>query len=197
MGEHKSKIRPAALGAAVLAALLAFAGYTLRASSSMEFCSATCHEMGPQAEELRYSSHALDAQGKPISCAQCHIPPGFGPRYLAVKAYSGIKDLVVHLVQSPDPATMRRAPLQPVARRFVDDANCLACHADLYKDAKGEKTVSDLGRLAHDAYLGKNGQAKSNCAGCHINIAHLPAFDRRLLVNQAFAGRISLKEARR
>ncbi|MDR2056057.1 MAG: cytochrome C, partial [Desulfovibrio sp.] len=69
--------------------------------------------------------------------------------------------------------------------------------ADLYKDAKGEKGISEIGGISHDAYLGKNGQAKSNCAGCHANTAHLPEFDRRLDVNRDFAGRIRNKEALR
>lgn len=67
----------------------------------------------------------------------------------------------------------------------------------MYKDAKGEKPVSEIGKLAHEAYLGKNGQAKSNCAGCHINMAHLPDFDRRLHVNKKFVERMDKKEALR
>jgi nitrate/TMAO reductase-like tetraheme cytochrome c subunit len=151
--------------------------------------------MGVHREELRSSAHARDKDGKEIGCAQCHIPPGFGPRYMAVKTYSGIKDVFVHLVNSP--VILDRAALQSAARRFVDDDNCRGCHTDLYRDAKGEKEISDIGGISHDAYLGKNGQAKSNCAGCHVNIAHLPEFDRRLEVNRAFAGRIRNKEALR
>jgi nitrate/TMAO reductase-like tetraheme cytochrome c subunit len=145
--------------------------------------------------ELGSSAHALDKEGNEIGCARCHIPAGFGPRYMAVKIRSGVKDVFVHLVRAP--ASLDRAGLQAVARRFADDDNCRACHADLYKDARGEKEISEIGGISHDAYLGKNGQAKSNCAGCHANIAHLPEFDRRLEVNRAFADRIRNKEALR
>jgi nitrate/TMAO reductase-like tetraheme cytochrome c subunit len=170
-------------------------GFTLRSTSSMEFCSSACHEMKIYAEELTYSPHAKDADGKPIACAQCHIPAGYGPDYLAVKTYSGLKDVYIHVTEKPD--SLNRIALQPVARRFVDDDNCLACHADLYKDAKGEKPVSELGKLAHNAYLGKDGKTKSGCAGCHVNMAHLPEFDRRLDVNKEFAERIEKREALR
>ncbi|MDR2574653.1 MAG: NapC/NirT family cytochrome c [Desulfovibrio sp.] len=177
-----------------LVALLTMSAYGLHATSSQEFC-LSCHEMSPQAEEIRYSSHALSADKRPITCAECHLPAGFGPRFMAVKIYSGVKDAVLHFFL-PD-GGLSRAPLQARARRFVDDANCLRCHADLYKKADGKDAVSDLGRIAHDAYLGKNGQARSNCAGCHINLAHLPLFDRRLDVNRKFASRLQNKEALR
>ena len=151
--------------------------------------------MLPNAEELKYSANAKDKDGKEITCSDCHIPAGYGPRYLSVKIYSGMKDLFVHFVEQPE--SVNRAEQQTVARRFVDDANCLRCHEDLYKDAKGENAISALGKISHDAYLGKNGQAKSNCAGCHINMAHLPEFDRRLEVNKEFASRILKQEAQR
>lgn len=164
--------------------------YALRETSKTEFC-LSCHEMKPYAQEQKFSTHAKDKNGKAINCAQCHIPQGFGPRFLAVKTYSGVKDLFVHLKDNPQ--ALDRLEHQPTARRFIDDANCLACHEDLYKDAKGEKPVSDIGKIAHDAYLGKNGNTRHNCAGCHINLAHLPEFDQRLEKNAPFKARL-LKE---
>ncbi|MDR1778057.1 MAG: NapC/NirT family cytochrome c [Desulfovibrio sp.] len=185
-----------------LVAVLAASAWGLSATSSREFC-LSCHEMSPQAEEQRWSSHALSADKKPVACAECHLPPGFGPRFVAVKIYSGLKDAVMHffLPDGSQPGGgLIRAELQPQARRFVDDDNCLRCHRDLYKDARGEQAVSELGKIAHDSYLGKNGQARSNCAGCHRNLAHLPVFDRRLDANRAFAERIrkelTLEQAR-
>ncbi|MDR2745169.1 MAG: NapC/NirT family cytochrome c [Desulfovibrio sp.] len=194
MTERKKYWR-AILFAGTLAILACGAYPLMSATSDMHFCSSVCHEMGVHREELRSSVHARDKGGKEIGCAQCHIPPGFGPRYMAVKTYSGIKDVFVHLVESP--VILDRAALQGSARRFIDDDNCRKCHADLYKDAKGEKVISEIGEISHDAYLGRNGQAKSNCAGCHANIAHLPEFDRRLEANRDFAGRIRNKEALR
>ena len=195
MGKQRNTYRTAAILGALAVLVCAGTGIALYATSTMAFCSSACHEMELYAEELRYSPHAKDVDGKIIACNQCHIPVGFGPKYFAVKTYSGLKDVFVHVTERPD--SLNRVELQPVARRFVDDDNCLKCHEDLYKDAKGEKPISELGKISHDAYLGKNGQAKSNCAGCHVNMAHLPEFDRRLEVNKAFAERIEKKEALR
>lgn len=193
MGDKKTNYRLAAIAICAFLVFCAVTGFALKATSSFEFCSQACHEMNIYAEELQYSTHAKDKDGKQITCDQCHIPNGVGPRYLAVKTYSGLKDLYVHVVDKPD--SLDRKTTQAVARRFVDDANCLSCHEDLYKDAKGEKAISEIGKLAHDAYLGKNGQARSKCVGCHINLAHLPEFDRRLDVNKEFSSRILNKEA--
>lgn len=194
MDVKKGKYRVFLIGGVALVAFCAVTAFSLKATSTVEFCT-SCHEMKVHAEELKFSAHAKDKDGKPITCSDCHIPAGYGPRYLSVKIYSGMKDVYVHFVEQPE--NINRAEQQLVARRFVDDNNCLRCHEDLYKDAKGEKAISREGQLAHDAYLGKNGQARSNCAGCHINMAHLPEFDRRLDVNKEFLERIQKQEAYR
>ena len=147
------------------------------------FC-LSCHVMEPYLKELEASSHARDAQGRPISCAQCHVPSGNIVRMLAGKSYSGSKHLLAYYTKVP--LTLDRAALQPVARRFVDDANCRACHEDLNRNAKNDGPVSAEGRLAHDAYLGISGQTRSGCAGCHANTAHLPIFDERIPRNATF-----------
>lgn len=167
--------------------------YAMHATSTLKFCSETCHEMGVHAEELKYSTHAKDFDGQPISCAQCHIPVDSLVDTLAVKSYSGIKDLYVH--NFGDPENLDRLHMQKVARRFVSDENCLACHTDLYKNATMKEPISELGKIAHDSYLGKDGQAKSKCVGCHANVAHLPSFDKRYTMNNEFSSRIINREA--
>ena len=152
-----------------------------------EFC-LSCHEMRVYQKELEASPHAKDAQGNPIGCTQCHVPGSGVVRMMAAKSFMGIKDVWVHYVQPRE--TWDRAAMQPAARRFVDDANCLACHKDLTRNAKGDGPVSAEGKLAHDAYLGKNGQARSGCAGCHMNMAHLPPFDARLPHNAKFKSKL-------
>ncbi len=181
------------LALTILVIFCAVSGFALHATSSTAFCM-SCHEMQLYQKELRLSSHAKDKDGAAINCSQCHIPAGFGPRFLAVKTYSGLKDLAVHFWENPQ--RLNRVRAQEVARRFVDDANCLACHEDLYKNAKGDAPVSDYGKLAHDAYLGKNGNTRRNCAGCHLNLAHLPDFDKQLTINAAFASRLSQEEVK-
>ncbi len=190
--ETESKLkRPWVIGSVIVVLLLLGTTIGVKATSSTEFC-LSCHEMSPHANDLKFSSHAKDKDGKPITCAQCHLPQGLGPKFFSVKIYSGVKDLLVH--NFGDPENLDRPSLQVTARRFMDDANCLSCHADLYKDAKGEKNVSELGKVAHDAYLGKNGNVRNGCVNCHINLAHLPEFDKTLMVNEKFNSRIQKQE---
>ena len=111
---------------------------------------------------------------------------------LAAKSWLGVRDIWAHANgkgEDPD-----RAAMQAVARRFTDDANCLACHEDLTKNARRDGPVSREGQLAHDNYLGRNGQSRSGCVGCHQNLAHLPEFDERIPRNSQFAAK--LKESR-
>ncbi|MDR2820822.1 MAG: NapC/NirT family cytochrome c [Desulfovibrio sp.] len=179
-------------GIGVIAVVLAASAFGLRATSTTAFC-LSCHEMTPYRKELALSSHARDKDGKDIGCSQCHLPLGVGPRYLAVKAWSGVKDLALHVWENP--VRIDRLASQAVARRFLDDANCLACHT-LDHTADGQAPVSPIGRVAHDAYLGKNGTTRRGCAGCHVNLAHLPEFDKRLPGNKDFAEKLSQEASR-
>ncbi|MBM4287596.1 MAG: cytochrome C [Deltaproteobacteria bacterium] len=167
--------------------------WNMARTSKNEYC-LSCHYLQTHQNELEKSSHALDKDKKPIQCAQCHIPPTVGPKYLAVKSFLGMKDLIIHYLG--DPERMNRRNMQEVARRFIMDENCLACHEDLNKDVKGQP-LSEIGKLCHDAYLGKNGTTKHGCAGCHQNLAHLPEFDRRYLVNAKFAERLPLEKEKK
>ena len=173
-------------GAIVLIVLLG-AGAVVMQTQKNAFC-LSCHTMRPYEKELAASPHAKDAQGQPIGCARCHVPGTNIVRMLAAKAYMGSKDLWVYHVEAPD--ALHRAAMQPRARRFVDDANCRACHEDLTRNAKKDGPVSEEGKLAHDAYLGTNGQARNGCAGCHVNMAHLPPFDERIPRNAKFLSNI-------
>lgn len=188
---NKNKYRIFVIALGLFAVFSVITGYAMYATSTTEFCSTACHEMTPQYEEYKYSAHFMDKDGNQIGCVQCHLPPGMGPKYLATKTYIGMKDVIVKFVIQPEEFV--RVQHQPVARRFIDDNSCLKCHDDLTKDSTGKAPISALGKIAHDAY--NNGEAKSNCAGCHINIAHLPPADRRLPQNADFAKRIDNKQA--
>jgi nitrate/TMAO reductase-like tetraheme cytochrome c subunit len=179
-----------AAGAVALVLLLG-AGAVMVETQKSSFC-LSCHEMQVYQKELEASAHAADARGRPIGCPECHVPGTNVVRMLAAKAYMGGKDLWVHYTGAS--AAQHRAALQPAARRFVDDANCRACHEDMAKNAKNDGPVSAEGKLAHDAYLGINGQTRSGCAGCHANMAHLPVFDERIPRNAKFLSK--LKESR-
>lgn len=173
----------------VAVVLILAAAIPMAQTSSTEFC-LSCHEMKRYQDELKKSSHAVDKDKKAIGCQQCHIPNSIGLQYLTVKVFLGFKDMWVH--QFGDPQRLDRRRMQVRARRFIVDENCLACHQDLLKDAKGEKKISPIGELCHQAYLESNGNTKRGCAGCHFNMAHLPQFDRRLFFNLEFAARLPL-----
>ncbi|MDR2892396.1 MAG: NapC/NirT family cytochrome c [Deltaproteobacteria bacterium] len=192
MSTTPRQIRITLLGVGILlvAGIVATAAF-FSFSSTTSFCT-SCHEMNVHKEELAQSPHAKDYDESAIDCADCHLPRGLGPRYLSVKTYLGVKDVFVHFTESPDSIDRRHS--QPVARRFVDDASCQACHDDLYKDAKKEKDISEIGKLAHDNYNGKDGKSYRLCVDCHTNMAHLPSFDRRLDINQEFAAKLVAAE---
>lgn len=175
------------LGAAVIILLMSIA---MARTSTTDYCT-SCHEMEKYKAELEKSSHAVDKDKNPIQCRQCHIPNSIGPKYLTVKSFFGIKDLVVHNFGNTE--NLDRRKMQAFARRFIPDENCLGCHNDLNKDKKGNK-ISEIGRLCHEAYQKKNGTTKQGCAGCHYNMAHLPKFDRRFFFNEEFAKRLPLQE---
>jgi cytochrome c-type protein NapC len=174
----------------VMVGLFVLAAVTMARTSSTSYC-LSCHEMQRYQDEMKLSSHAVDKDQKALECAQCHIPRGVGPRLVAVKTLQGLGDLVAHHFGHPE--KLDRRQMQAQAQRFMSDDNCLACHQDLYKDTK-DKPISEVGRLCHDAYLGKNGTTRHGCAGCHSNLAHLPEFDRRYEVNAKFAARLAQEE---
>jgi nitrate/TMAO reductase-like tetraheme cytochrome c subunit len=191
-GKVKSRKNKILLALFILAVAAGVAPMSLAQSSSSDFCM-SCHEMRGYREELKASRHAVDKDKKAIECAQCHIPNSIGPKFFAVKIFLGIKDIIVH--NFGDPQNLNRREMQLTARRFIVDENCLACHPDLNKTADGKKKISEIGRLSHEAYLGKNGTTKRGCAGCHFNMAHLPDFDRRFFFNQKFAANyVMIKE---
>ena len=160
-------------------------------SSQTSFC-LSCHEMRVYQDEQRLSAHAKDANQKEIGCAQCHIPNGNVLRMLGAKAWMGLIDVWVHTTEAN--LELDRAAMQPVARRFTDDANCLSCHKDRQRNAKNDGPISTEGSLAHNNYDGQKKQSNAGCVSCHQNLAHLPVFDARIPQNHKFA--LKLKEQR-
>ncbi len=147
-----------------------------------------CHDVAMYQRELQASPHALDKDKKPITCDQCHHFH-FNPltSYYARDEYYDKKIF--------PPGSFDRRKMQATARKSMQAAKCQACHKDLYKNAKGEP-ISEIGRLCHDAFLGKNGETRRTCAGCHINIAHLPPFDRERPFNAGFAKKLMENQPR-
>ncbi len=175
---------------AIVIILILVMSVSMARTSTTDYC-ISCHEMAIYKDELKKSIHAVDKEKNPIECNQCHIPKDIGLRFVAVKTFLGLKDLVVH--NFGDPENLNRKEMQDLARRYIPDENCRECHKDLMLDTKDQK-ISEIGRLSHESYLGKNGNTSRGCAGCHFNMAHLPRFDRRYFFNAEFAKRLPLKK---
>ena len=169
---------------------LAVISLSMARTSSTDFCM-SCHEMKIYKEELAKSSHALTKDKKTVGCRDCHIPDGYTGRYIIVKTVLGVRDVVFHYLGDPD--NLDRREMQKIARRFIPDENCRACHQDLTKDTE-DKDLSEIGKLCHEAYLGENGETRRGCAGCHFYMAHLQGFDRRYQFNADFAKNLPITE---
>ena len=138
------------IAATVLVALvLAGTAIGVHVTSSTSFC-LSCHEMRVHQQELALSPHAQDARGNAIECVQCHIPSTNIVRMLSAKTWLGTKDLWVHATTGGS-VTLNRREIQPEARRFMDDANCRACHKVTNADVM---------------------MAKPYCVDCHRGMAH-------------------------
>jgi nitrate/TMAO reductase-like tetraheme cytochrome c subunit len=172
----------------LVAALALAAARGFERTSTTEYC-LSCHEIRSRYDELQQSVHARNWDGRRMECRSCHVPKRFGLKLVAIKLLA-VKDLWVHYAVDAD--RLDRRAMQRRGRRVIPDENCLVCHEDLYRNTRGEE-ISEIGRLGHEAYLGKNGTTRRNCAGCHLNIAHLPEFDRRYPFNAEFAERLPLE----
>lgn len=65
-------------------------------------------------EELTRSSHARDAEGREITCSQCHIPSGNVVRMLAAKSWLGVRDIWAHANgKGEDPGSRGHAGCRP------------------------------------------------------------------------------------
>ncbi len=142
-----------------------------------------CHDVKTYQYEMKYSSHAFDKNKKEITCGQCH-----DFHYNPVTAYFAREEYFEKKIFKPE--DFDRKKMQQNVKKAVPAKKCQVCHDDLSKNVKGE-SISEIGQLCHDAFAGKNGTTSRNCAGCHINVAHLPEFDRRLTINADFAKKLA------
>ncbi len=145
-----------------------------------------CHDVKMYQHELKSSVHAFDKDKKEISCEQCHHF-----HYSPLTSYYARDEYYDKKIFPP--GAFDRRKMQVTARDSMQAKKCQVCHTDLYKNTKGE-TLSEIGQLCHDAFLGKNGETRRTCAGCHLNIAHLPPFDREQRYNAEFAEKLAGKE---
>ena len=152
------------VGGISFAGLNSFFNYT----NEMEFC-ISCHSMQINYEEYKKTLHYKNASGVQASCADCHVPKTFGPKFFA-KAMAA-KDVVYEMMGSID------TPEKFEARRWVlandvwqrmranDSRECRSCHQ--YANMAFEQQDKRAGKK-HSTAITKG----KTCIDCHAGIAH-------------------------
>ena len=160
---HKGAAAGIAAGAAILAGVVTYAGVEL--TSTPAFCT-QCHEIEPAHKTYLASSHYLVPEGEPrATCRDCHVPPWSRPvDVLWVKAYHGVKDVALHLLDGDETVKPGyQAMMAASAPHGIRNSSCLSCHDDVFgKQYKGRANIHDLLRKHPDFH----------CADCHRNLVH-------------------------
>jgi nitrate/TMAO reductase-like tetraheme cytochrome c subunit len=139
------------------AAIVFFSGFTYTAiavTSTPTFCK-SCHEMAPEYNTYKITSHS------DIACTQCHIPPG--PVNLVVHKVEALQEVYYHFIGTPpNPIRME----QPISNEV-----CMQCHSkNRLVTASGDLIV------AHEKHVDKN----IPCVICHRGVAHAKVVERGL-----------------
>ena len=141
-----------------------FVGFThlsFNLTGTNEFCG-RCHEMQRQVDTWRMSSHSVNPVGFVADCVDCHLPPS-GIKHYTYKAYSGMRDVVVHYLGNPSTIDWD-AKLQTKNDYLFEDA-CMSCHQDLTPPG-----MDRGGFLAHREW--KNKRIQEKCWDCHEDMVH-------------------------
>jgi cytochrome c nitrite reductase small subunit len=138
-----------------------FLTWSVGFTSSVDFCTVNCHEMGSSFREWQTSTHYDNDTGVVAECADCHLPTGFVPKIKA-KIYFGIRDTVSHYFG--DPENLDRKLLAESAAESITNDSCQKCHKNLFPSG-----LPRGGRLAHSRMAeGEEGR----CVKCHRQMVH-------------------------
>jgi cytochrome c nitrite reductase small subunit len=147
------KILTIVLGCLVL---LVVAGYaTVEATSSSSFCG-SCHNMKPEAETWKASSHSQ------IACKECHIQEGV-VNYAKAKL-NGLKQVVDYTSNNYE------APIAMKVGKEIPNETCEKCHDMKTRNVTTEDDII----IPHDKHLAKN----IKCVTCHYDVVHGDVSDR-------------------
>ncbi len=145
-------------------ATIFFIGFThlsFTFTGTNEFCG-KCHEMLPQVNSWRMSTHAANDKGVVCNCVDCHLPPS-GVRHYTYKAWSGLRDVVVHYLGDPEKVDWAGKVRHKDKYLFADA--CRRCHQDLIPPG-----MPRGGFLAHREY--ERGRTVKQCFDCHEYMVH-------------------------
>lgn len=161
-----------ALGMALGAAGLYAANWSMRATSTTEFC-VSCHSMSKPHEEWQASSHFFNKSGVRAECADCHIPHDNDWNYVTTKIRDGLGDLIAEMRNTiPDEAAFeaKRGEMAKYVwaqMKENDSATCRSCHTP---DAMDIFSQSEKAQEKH-AQMAETGET---CIDCHRGLVHFP-----------------------
>lgn len=147
----------------VIAAIF-FIGFThlsFNLTGTNEFCG-KCHEMMPQVNSWKMSTHSINRMGVVADCVDCHLPPS-GIHHYTYKAWSGLRDVWVHNIG--DPSTVDWEGKRYTKNHYLFQDACIECHQNLTPPG-----LNRGGFLAHREW--KNGRTKKKCWDCHEDLTH-------------------------
>lgn len=149
-------------------------GHMIKVTNTDTFC-ASCHVMVPFRQAWLESVHGgNNPQGVVAQCVDCHLPHGTLAEYIATKAYTGTRDIIMNMII--DPYTYDWSARREYRTEYTYDDSCRKCHLKLLSPKMGLKAV-----LAHREYLRK--ENKLRCVKCHEHVGHK---DMMQYVNQYF-----------
>ena len=140
---------------------IGFSHMSFSLTGTNEFCG-KCHEMMPQVNTWKMSTHAMNRTGVVANCVDCHLPP-HGFHHYAYKAWSGLRDVVVHYLG--DPAKVDWEGKRFTKNDYLFEDACIQCHQNLTPPG-----LKRGGFLAHREWI--NGRTKKKCWDCHENLTH-------------------------
>ena len=142
-----------------------------RHTSTVAFCSTSCHSMTPITADPHYqqSAHISNSSGVSPSCGGCHVPTTnfFVETYVHVK--SGICDVIAEITTNFDDKQAweaRRIELAKGVRetmRSERNVTCKSCHTPA-----NIKPTSQTGQMIHASLQGD----QMACVSCHRNLVH-------------------------
>lgn len=141
--------------------LVGFTHLSFSLTGTNEFCG-RCHEMLPQVNSWKMSTHAVTKTGFKANCVDCHLPPD-GISHYTYKAWSGLRDVWVHYIGNPSKVDW--AGKAATKNHYLFEKACTSCHQDLTPPG-----LNRGGFLAHREW--QRGRTQKKCWDCHEKLVH-------------------------
>lgn len=177
-GMSWTMILPIVLGVAIGIAIAATTTWVVNATSSVDFCSTSCHSMNWAATSYEHGPHFKNPSGVRASCVDCHIPyesrPATPIQYvfgtLWTKGIDTATDTIAEVrgtIADQAKWDRERPRLEKNVKEWFKATNfetCKGCHKfDAFKETSP----------AHGAHAGLVKQDKIDCLACHGGVAHV------------------------